>query len=123
MGTNYYHETQDRVAYAGLRCDKCGAVLPVGSDHRGAHIGKSSAGWTFLFHATDEVRSYAEWLAVLERGGHIVDEYDCEIDLPTFRAMVAAKASAPHNHAKEYAGAHDTFLDPEGHAFVDGEFS
>ena len=45
MGTNYYTKTDE------------GEEL---------HIGKSSFGWTFSFHATDEIRSYEHWLKYLK---------------------------------------------------------
>jgi hypothetical protein len=79
MGTNYHLRYND--------CDGCGR-------YDEAHIGKQSAGWSFLFRAyggphADEspfgfdVRSRADWRRVLETvKGRVVDEYDREVDEP-----------------------------------------
>jgi hypothetical protein len=118
MGTNYYHERE--------LCDKC-------HNSEREHIGKSSAGWTFSFHATETIRSYRDWIAELETGGRIVDEYGDEISLDDFKLMVERKTlpwgkdgRPPLVHAIE-AQKHDwgqhNFRDPEGHSFSEGEFS
>lgn len=116
MGTNYYHHGKPP-------CEACGRP------YEPAHIGKSSAGWTFSFHGTDEVRSYRDWLRVLESGGEIRDEYDRPVTLEDFRAMVAMKADEPNNHARHCRVHHPDYaeqfcwLDDEGHSFSAGDFS
>lgn len=111
MGTNFYHEP-----LVGEVCSHCGR-----GDHADlVHIGKSSAGWQFSFHATDEIRSAAAWFTALERG-KISDEYGLQWSLTDFRNMVERKRTDPHHHAREYP-AHG-FTDPEGYSFSDGEFS
>lgn len=124
MGTNFYHEVE--------LCDKCHNTDRM-------HIGKSSAGWTFSFQALEGIRSYADWLKVLDGGGRIVDEYGSVYSLEEFKKLVAAKRlplsdGPPRNHAeefsmsrmhKQYGGYPDgrDFLDPEGHSFSVGDFS
>ena len=109
VGTNYYARP----------CKICGHSKQV------IHIGKSSAGWTFTFHATDEIKSYVQWLWFLQKDGvKIFDEYDKEISLKKFRKMVKEKRDAPHNHAKECNDPYDhSFLDDEENSFSEGEFS
>jgi hypothetical protein len=118
MGTNYYHERE--------LCDKC-------HNSEREHIGKSSAGWTFTFHATETIRSFADWKARLSEGGRIVDEYGDEISLPDFVQMVENKRKPwgpkqvpPLNHTiegRKHQWGDRNFLDPEGHSFSEGEFS
>lgn len=124
MGTNFYHEVE--------LCDKCHNADRI-------HIGKSSGGWTFSFQATETIRSYADWLKVLDGGGRIVDEYGSEYTLDEFKKLVEAKRlpladGPPLNHAREftmsplqklYGGYRDgrDFLDPEGNSFSEGDFS
>ncbi|MCK5281841.1 MAG: hypothetical protein KAK00_00365 [Nanoarchaeota archaeon] len=79
MGTNYYTKTDE------------GEEL---------HIGKSSFGWTFSFHATDEIRSYEHWLKYL-KDRKIYDEYGKDISLKDFNKLVEAKKSNKLNHALE----------------------
>lgn len=54
MGTNYYwtEEGGDRV-----------------------HIGKSSVGWCFGLHVTDDIQSLDDWKVQWTRPGRIEDEY------------------------------------------------
>lgn len=120
MGTNYYHEIE--------LCDKC-------HNSEREHIGKSSAGWTFTFHATDAIRSWKDWQAKLANGGRIVDEYGREHSLEDLQQLVAGKQKpwgpngvAPLNHTVEmrkdrWGSSQQNFLDPEGHSFSEGEFS
>ena len=59
MGTNYY-----------ARINLGGPILRL-------HIGKSSRGWCFGLHATDEITSLDDWRAVFSQPFvSIVDEYD-----------------------------------------------
>ncbi len=112
MGTNYYARTNP--------CKLCGHSKQV------IHIGKSSAGWTFTFHATDEIKSYVQWLFFLQQEGvKIFDEYDEKISLKDFRNMVKKKRDAPHNHSKECGNdPYDhSFLDDEDNSFSEGAFS
>jgi len=105
MGTNYYLHRNI--------CKHCNRSDEI-------HIGKSSMGWTFTFHATDEIRSYNQWLEILcQNGNKIFDEYDREISLVDFGKLVESKKTEPNNQAELHGG----FLDDEGHGFNEGEFS
>jgi hypothetical protein len=107
MGCNYYFKTEP--------CHTCGK-------NEFSHIGKSSAGWTFLFQANDKIRSYKDVLAKLELGGTIEDEYGKVLSLEEFKELVQSKVSEPRNHAKEYTDP-ENFLDPECHAFSEFDFT
>lgn len=78
MGTNYY--TDDP------RCDHCGR------DGERFHIGKSSAGWKFLFAPYPEhgLTSWRAWQAFLANRV-IVDEYGDVIDLADLKRLVETK--------------------------------
>lgn len=111
MGTNYYARTN------ACKCCKRG---------EDTHIGKSSAGWTFSFHATYEIKSYKAWLKVLSKKGTLIfDEYDREKSLEDFKKLVEAKRDAKFNHAIECKDSEydKSFLDEEGNSFSEGEFS
>ena len=105
MGTNYYHRTNT--------CPRCGRY-----DEQ--HIGKSSGGWSFSFQGTDSIRSYSDWLQILEGNGKIFTEYGEEVTLEDFKELVNYK-SGGKNHAKLYPD--DSWLDNEGHSFSSYEFS
>lgn len=107
MGTNYYHKKSiaDRVF------------------GEGTHIGKSSVGWTFSFHATNTIRSFADWKIVLRQGGIIVDEYGREMGVEEFIAFVEDKQSTEkHNHSLLYPSS-ENYVDEDGYSFSDYEFS
>lgn len=105
MGTNYYHHR--------YVCPTCGK-----SDVE--HIGKSSGGWAFSFHGTEQIRSWADWQEVLQRGGSIVNEYGEALTLDEFCELVEAKRSELR---VPYSGYKDEWLDAEGNAFTEGDFS
>lgn len=120
MGTNYYWRADS------TPCPTCGHD-PEGSE---IHIGKSSAGWEFSFHGTDEIRSWVQWQEKIASGGAIIDEYGREIDLPTFRRTVEER-SHPGGllNPFDYCAVHhpeynrNEWKDPEGYSFSPGEFS
>ena len=129
MGTNYYWHANP--------CEHCGrADEPI-------HIGKCSAGWTFSFHATDEIRSYADWIKKFQEPGYIENEYREKVSLEEFKRMIEEKRGSDWNHArdvndpnsnyhrtmrKEYGRQprierqFDDYLDAEGHSFSPHEF-
>lgn len=81
MGTNYYINAEPP-------CEKCG--------HGGEdlHIGKSSAGWQFLFAPYPErgLTSFVAWLEyIAASGAPIRDEYGATCDLGNFIKMVVSK--------------------------------
>ena len=106
MGTNYYHHT--------AVCSKCG-------EGEESHIGKSSFGWTFNWHALEDVKSCDEWYDRLGAGGSIIDEYGEIISLEDFRKLVDEKRNSKHNHALEYP--EGNWTDDDGCSFSDNEFS
>ena len=112
MGTNYYVKSHT--------CECCGHKKPE------LHIGKASAGWTFIFQATDNINSFQEWKEYL-KDKQIVDEYGREVSLDTFKALVEDKAHEKLNHTTYCLVAHPeesstVFLDSEGHSFSRREF-
>lgn len=64
MGTNYYLETDF--------CHCCGKPKSK------IHLGKSSAGWKFLFRKTRYVKSYEDFLEFIKKGV-IVNEYEVPV--------------------------------------------
>ncbi len=107
MGTNYY-------AREGI-CKSCGHAK------KETHIGKSSWGWTFSFHATDEIRSWKEWYGFLKQKDiEIYDEYDGKTSLLDLSALVNSKRKEKNNHAKLYP--ENCFLDGEGNSMSKEEF-
>ncbi len=109
MGTNYYVQFKT--------CEHCHHVPT------DLHIGKSSAGWTFSFHAIPDLglTSWEAWRYFLV-DENIVDEYGRHCYLIDFVSMVERKTTEARSHAKEYQSDND-YLDPEGHSFSDVEFS
>ena len=122
MGTNYYAREN--------ACPTCGKGNEI-------HIGKSSGGWTFSFHAVDEweteegvpIRSYKDWIRFLSKDNvKIFDEYGNECNLKYLKDLVESKRKEKHNHTlycqNEYPTLYQSnFLDPAGHSFSEGEFS
>lgn len=109
MGTNYY------------------AVKVKPSLDRAIHIGKSSAGWLFLFHDCEQFHTYPQvktWLhenVTLKKEYVLMNEYDEEVDVEDFIELVQKKQndkncrSNPENF--EYA------RNIDGYRFEDREFS
>lgn len=107
MGTNYYHRRNV--------CDCCGRFDL-------EHIGKSSIGWQFTFHATATERTFQDWATALRAGGTIEDEYGCGVSVDDFLALVESKRTAPNNHAALYTQYGD-YIDPEGYSMSPGDFT
>lgn len=108
MGTNYYFEEN--------KCESCGKA-----DHK-LHIGKSSAGWTFVFSGTDLIKSWEEWERYLTRNkGRIVDEYGQELDLKNLKDIIFNRGDDLWNHAERHP--EGNWVDDKGHAFIGTEFS
>lgn len=114
MGTNYYARVDP--------CQHCGR-----SDEQ-VHIGKSSVGWQFSFHATESIRSKAQWMEFLQRPNiRIYDEYGEFHPFDWFKDLVEGKQTGNNwNHCtkcKEDGIADDSFLDEEGFSMSPHEFS
>lgn len=84
MGTNYYLKV-----YKGKKCDKCGRS----DELEELHIGKSSAGWAFLFNPNNNLfNSFRDWREVLEKNPNsIFSEYGNNVSLFAFYKMIADK--------------------------------
>jgi len=109
MGTNYYARVNI--------CECCGRYEEV-------HLGKSSAGWTFGFHATGDLRSFKDWKEFLVKEECMIfDEYGEMVGLGDFLEMVEKKRGEKNNHALRYWHKDGSFLDTEGNSMTPGEFS
>lgn len=98
MGTNYYWLRETKPA-----CEHCGR--PAVTEQ--LHIGKSSAGWCFSLHVTDDIRSLIDWEDRWASGGRIEDEYGQVISIGDMRLVIMARAgrSGPDdfNYAQNHA--------------------
>ena len=113
MGTNYY------------------AVKKKPTINKPLHIGKSSAGWKFLFHkvniwdnyiSDEPLNTFPQWKKFLEEQTAnnniiIMDEYDKVVSLDDFLNMVERKQSVNNPDDFTYADNID------GYRFESGEFS
>lgn len=112
MGTNYYVKEE--------KCKCCG------HSPKQLHIGMKACGWSFSFHATDEIVTWKDWCEYL-KNHTIVNEYGKELSLENFKAMVI-KHKDEKNHTlycrKSFPiqAEENLHLDPEGYSFSTGEF-
>jgi len=109
MGTNYYVKSET--------CESCG------HKPEQLHIGKLSAGWEFVFQATEKFKSFEQWCDHLKTVD-IVNEYD-EIVTYVELVRIMQNSSGKKNHhdfcvGEQFAG---TFKDVDGWAFNESEFS
>jgi hypothetical protein len=74
MGTNYYWK-------------------PDGQDS--IHIGKSSGGWCFALHVTEELTSLDDWKAELKKPGYIQNEYGEVVTPEDMLKIITVRAWAP----------------------------
>lgn len=126
MGTNYY-VNDDPTCNNPAHTEKL-------------HIGKSSMGWKFGFHAIPEheppLTSWAAWQEFLA-GRTIEDEYGTKFTLDEFRLVVEYRM-APSDHGQPICSVNPASIgfrgqatesderryhDSEGYDFFDGEFS
>lgn len=111
MGTNYYAVSKRPTVFSPI------------------HIGKSSMGWKFLFHRVScwenwvddsDINTYPQWIEFLKKNEDkvlIMNEYDEEVSLKDFVAMVELKQREENSYNFTYADNID------GYRFTDGEFS
>ena len=90
------------------------------------HIGKLSHRWKFTFHATDNIRSYKDWLQFLlknDNATRIHNENGNKITLEQFKKIVADAQLDDNNcdHSRMFPC--QSYLDDEGYNFSDYEFS
>lgn len=92
------------------------------------HIGKSSAGWKFLFHEVNkyndfdcdlEIHTFEQWKDFLENNDDILilNEYDEEISVKDFLELVKEKQKENNKKDFEYC------KNVNGYRFTDGDFS
>ena len=113
MGTNYY-------LYGDI-CKCCGKADTI------YHIGKSSAGWQFLFQAYEfeegrqpEIKTIEDWKVLLFNEHYeIWDEYDGVWDVNDFWNLIQNKQNNENN--KSYVEWHgidgEEWLDAQGYNF------
>lgn len=99
MGTNYYLEKDF--------CPCCGKAREY------VHLGKSSCGWKFLFHKTEEVYDYDSFCKFI-RNGIIYDEYGSKHSIDYLLNLI-------NNKQNEKSDRHCIEIDR--YDFLEGEFS
>ncbi len=109
MGTNYYARYK--------HCASCKRYEEI-------HIGKSSSGWQFMFHATLDIKNYQDWITFLSKDGvKIYEEFSKEVSLKDFKELVKEKQIAIcDNHAEIYKE-QGNYVDKEGYSMSPYEFS
>ena len=116
MGTNYYIEEEEKDP-----CECCGRPYEQSS----MHIGKSSAGWKFLFRSYPEknLTTFDRWVKHIllceSVGCRIVDEYGSEIGAADLIMKIIDKQDLEKNHKESWN--RDT--DGLNYVFSDREFS
>ena len=112
MGTNYYLKYNV--------CSECGR-------HDELHIGKSSAGWKFIFHGYDDcglnITDIDDW-KTRTAGGKIFNEYGEEVKYSWFWELVENKQTNPHNRSNLHLDSNRReYYDKEGYWFNNYDFS
>lgn len=109
MGTNYYLHLD-----VCKHCGRSGEVL---------HIGKSSAGWRFMFHFIEgRAESVSQWLH-LTRRGVIKTEYKNSVSFKDFWLLVKRKQKLKSSKGYFDVHPHESFVVIDGFDFSKGEFS
>lgn len=118
MGTNYYVRT----AGCGSACEHC-------SESRLIHLGKTSAGWRFLFQADPEwppTEATERWRQLAESGA-IEDEYGQPATVDELLTMAEARRDLrSHLDPQPDIGIYRTrgdYFEVGGHEFTAQNFS
>lgn len=104
MGTNYYLET--------YTCPHCGL-------NQEYHIGKSSAGWRFLFDNFKDFETIDELKNFISTRGIIIDEYDRIVKFEEFWNKVEEKQKEKEHKNDELP----LYYQIDGYDFMKGEWS
>ena len=122
MGTNYY---------INKPCPHCGATT--GDSPDTLHVGKSSAGWVFLFQQIPgKADNTADWRYLIAKHGKVTSEYGIDLTPEEFWMMVEEKKKAENNrrhldpkHTKSliYPPSDFYYTDEEDNDFGKREFS
>lgn len=111
MGTNYY-------LIKRIKCPHCGSDVPKSEDKE-KHIGKSSAGWRFIF-SSQLGSNFEKVIEAIFRDEYcIIDEYEKTIDKVKFLNMVLSKQNEHLPSSKENL---DEFIDKYGFRFTERDF-
>jgi hypothetical protein len=109
VGTNYYVRPLDGDGGRGLE-----------TDEEGIHLGKSSAGWAFMFraypNAVPPVADFASWMTLLDIG-EVYDEYGDAVPRADLLAKIEAKRDG-HTCPQRR-----DFTDADGNVFIPEYFS
>lgn len=119
MGTNYYIIDSNPKT-----CGCCGQQIK----HPNRHLGKSSAGWPFLFDATSmpgikSWRDLRKYLVKADSGYCITDEYNNLLTVIEFMRKVECRLYDPYRVASEYRKDKSIYQDDEGYWWSSREFS
>jgi len=116
MSTNYYLKYNI--------CECCNRFDKI-------HIGKSSAGWQFVFRGHGEdfmpvLQTYDQWMDFIENQlyeetAKIVNEYGKEIEYQEFINMVKEKQENPKNKVHNFTAYN--YIDVRGYNFCSTQFS
>lgn len=110
MSTNYYAVRKEPCLY-----------------NREIHLGKSSVGWLFLFHETDEIHTYPQFVKWLEDNVDtgewvLFNEYNEQITKEELLELIERKQNDPRIKNNP-----DNFMyyckNVNGYRFLSGEFS
>ena len=139
MGTNYYLKPL-------ISADEMEVLKKFNAKVEGLHIGKSSYGWSFSFHAvdkyeveiftellplseplTDNIDSEDDWRVWIDYKCQIYDECEREIDPKEFWDMVDSKRDGMNHHdymlnESKFGNFDNSFKDHKGNSFSKGEF-
>jgi hypothetical protein len=118
MGTNYYAITEG----CESACEHC-------SESKEIHLGKSSAGWKFLFKCNDSRETALfDWLDTVDKAIQIKDQYGEVISKESLFRKVILKQAAAHSQLnpidnEKFAWTLDHVFEKGGFVFCDREFS
>ena len=110
MGLNFYLESYPP-------CPTCGHVA------ERLHLGKSSAGWAFLFRAYSEfdLMCWDDWFNKIMAGSYLIkDEEDRVILLKDFAYMIKKKKKG--KRMSDIESGYQEYLDKDGYRFDKEEF-
>lgn len=94
MGTNFYWHNEERPA-----CECCHRPFVTET----IHIGKSSVGWCFSLHVTDEIKSLDDWKEIwASKSGFIKNEYDEIISVEEMLNIITNRKGI-NNFSKEFS--------------------
>lgn len=111
MGTNYYINNP---------CPHCGATT--GDSPATLHVGKSSAGWVFLFQQIPGTADNTEdWRYLIKKHGKVTNEYGVDLTPEEFWTMVEEKKKAENNRRHLDQTLQDWNHPPEHYYYVDEE--